>query len=379
MAVSCVPHKKTCTSFKLKGYPTIKLLLPYNSSTSELTQLDLQSPTQFLKVLSNRTSVHYVTSHRYQSKEVPQSNYFMHRTKKEIFADSHLSLQFLLEDNIYTSNEPLSEGRQKKVLESFLQILQQTLPSSSSMQPLLKDLTTHFDQVASGQDGLANLIQPHRLNNITWSPSCKTHGNGFTCGLWTLFHISSVGFVKSNQHNVWNPDMRLTSGQIGDSLRDFIELYFRCEVCVDHFLYEYDSCDHDRCNRFSYDKDTGLKDWMEYPLWLFEMHNGVNARLRKERLEERQEANDVTSEDEVIWPSRGECKTCWLSEGRWEEGEMYAWLSEHYWLENDKAMNKEEKTTSSGPLNSPGVSKYAKSLSKTRQKKPKRWSAKVLE
>mmetsp|Transcript_1431 Transcript_1431/g.2122 ORF Transcript_1431/g.2122 Transcript_1431/m.2122 type:complete len:514 (-) Transcript_1431:406-1947(-) len=348
-AVSCVPHKNTCASWKLKGYPTIKLFLASNSSITELTQFDLEGPRHFLKILGNRTGHRYDTGYRHQSDLQSRSTYFMDRTNHEIFSDAHLSLQFLLDENLYMSEAPLAEGRQKNVLENFLQILQETVPSSCSMQPLLKDLLAKFDKVSSGQDGLANVVQPHRLNT-TWSPSCKKHGTGFTCGLWSLFHILSVGFVKWNQLNPWNPDLRLSSGQIGDALRDFIEFYLRCEVCVDHFLYEYDSCDYDRCNRFSFDKDTdSIQDWMEFPLWLFEMHNGVNARLRIERLEENQDANDLTTEFEVIWPPRDQCESCWISEGRWEELGMYVWLSEQYWLDSDKVKDNEKKNAHPEP------------------------------
>ena len=85
------------------------------------------------------------------------------------------------------------------------------------------------------------------------------------------------------------------------------------------------------------DKKSGteLKDWIQLPLWLYETHNSVNVRLRKERIALHDETEDQTSETDVMWPPDEECSACWLSPGRWDETKVYDYLHEIYWYEDE--------------------------------------------
>merc|ERR1711966_346769 len=83
----------------------------------------------------------------------------------------------------------------------------------------------------------------------------------------------------------------LYTSEVGDTLRDYIEHFFGCEVCRLNFLLEYDSCSLERCNRLT-GEIGNIDSWKQLPLWLYEMHNAVNVRLFHEGIEqEKKDAN----------------------------------------------------------------------------------------
>ena len=100
-----------------------------------------------------------------------------------------------------------------------------------------------------------------------------------------------------------------------------------------HFIHEFDSCSYDRCNRLvdKKSREYGIKEWKELPLWLYETHNGVNVRLRKERIERQDEEPGTTTSFQVMWPPLDRCSYCWLSQGRWDEDVIYEYLKSQYW------------------------------------------------
>jgi hypothetical protein len=87
-----------------------------------------------------------------------------------------------------------------------------------------------------------------------WSPSC-VKGNpamGYTCGLWQLFHIVTVGVVE------WNLMLQTDDGErvVGTeeaalAIRNFVDRFFGCEVCKVNFVNAYDTCFLNRCHRLN--------------------------------------------------------------------------------------------------------------------------------
>jgi len=365
-AVSCVPHRKTCKKFKVNKYPTLRLFHAHSLNATILKSRDIEDPIKFLKRFGIKMDESITEMTNMKMPSAPENNFgwplawfssflkdhpphFMDRSKQEIFRDAHLSLEFLIGDGAFMSlrsmDSPSKKRPLKTALKNFLEILSKTVPLSCSMKPLLRDLLQEYDKILTGEEAeLLDVMKPHKLD-IDWSQACTQHESGFTCGLWTLFHISSVGLVKWNQLNANNSDLILSSKKVADTLRDVIDYFFQCEVCSDHFLFEYDSCSYDRCNRFRFETERGSKmeEWREYPLWLYETHNGVNARLREERIEAKEDEDATPSE--VLWPPENRCKSCWKSTERWNETEVYRWLCSQYWIENNQA-----KTTSTTKL-----------------------------
>lgn len=67
-------------------------------------------------------------------------------------------------------------------------------------------------------------------------------------------------------------------------------IYNRCQECRSHFLEMYSACDNDRCK---IPKPSNVRRGRQTPeeeptlaLWVWRMHNAVNARLAQEGDEE---------------------------------------------------------------------------------------------
>lgn len=97
----------------------------------------------------------------------------------------------------------------------------------------------------------------------------------------------------------------------------------------------YDNCGHDHCTRLKSEINIGPKGETdkELALWLWEVHNSVNARLMKEAAQ-RQNRN-VTHEETLasMFPTKKMCPDCWLDENmtKWDNETVFKFLNEWYW------------------------------------------------
>jgi Erv1 / Alr family len=146
-------------------------------------------------------------------------------------------------------------------------------------------------------------------------------------------------------------DLSLTTVHGADVLRNFVWNFFGCEECRLNFVAAYDACAHDRCNRLT-DTDMTPKQWIQFPVWLYETHNSVNARLLREKTDRE---NRVASPEEEVarkWPPKRQCPRCWTDSGGWDEEVVYKFLRIEYWSEdfvseeyrNDTGVNQPFKT-----------------------------------
>lgn len=352
-AVSCVPYKELCHQMKIAGYPTVRI---YQAHSINGTKVDIGKlhPSSILKTLGIQTDQYSEQQQQLKGNanlpgavngkdEKVQRQHFMVRSKKETFDDAHLSLDFILRNGIYTAPGFLQEPARAAFLSFVIKVLTRALPPSSSMYPVVSGISTSRGSIITSEQALVEVLDSlDPPPSKTWSPACRQHGTGYTCGLWTLFHIVTIGVVEWNM-GVGDPDERLATLDVADTLRNFIEHFFQCDDCRAHFLSEYDNCDRDRCNRLVSDKVTStFTQWKELPLWLYETHNGVNTRLRQERLDNH-ETEDTTNEWQVQWPAVADCPKCWLSPGRWDEEQVYSFLRLQYWPEDYKTSDIESR------------------------------------
>jgi thiol-disulfide isomerase/thioredoxin len=338
-AVSCVPFDKICKHQQIQGYPTFQLYPPHSANGTRIERNQLHplnvlrrfgfSATDYKEPTKDTAPV---AAHQvHNDPNDPNAPYFMDRSKEQVFQDAHLSFDFAMRNGVFVTNNAL-DSKTQKALKEFLFLVQKTFPTTSSIQPVVDVLINDFDKVAQSDLNLVLAMDKHPPPTSTWSPACLQHGTGYTCGLWQLFHIITIGMVEWNKMAP-NSNYQLVPTQVADAIRDYVEHFFQCEECRMHFMHAYDSCAHDRCNRLiSYaGKGSDVEQWRELPLWLYETHNGVNARLRKERIERHDEEPDATMSLEVLWPPRDSCQSCWLSEGRWEDNSVYEFLRLQYW------------------------------------------------
>lgn len=334
-AVSCTANKEVCKEQGVHSYPTVKL---------------------FAAGAANGTSVPYTKTHCFtalktfgvdvadehnDAKESPieqiqklvkdKLTHHDARTRKQIYDDAFLSFDFAMRQSIYMSNGPLSNSTAEAFSE-WVEVLDSALPPTWRIHKSLTRIADDIEEVIVDEKALVAIMDETGPSHKQWSAGCP---RGYTCGLWELFHIMSMGVVE------WNKGSSLKWGvlpvnDVADTLHGYISQFFACDVCRKNFIKEYDECAQDRCTRLG-SSLTDVEEWKQLPLWLWEAHNSVNVRLMHEKAV--REKRTTTREDEiaVTWPSREDCPMCWHADGTWDDETIYKFLRLTYW--EDDATN----------------------------------------
>ncbi len=335
----------------------------------------------------------------------------------ERYHNSAASLTYILKTGVYASTGKGGLNQeQKSALKDFLNLLYWATPQQWNVRAvMIKDLLEQFEDVVGGRDAMFRIIEkhqgaplkkgrrreellwgyvdetlrdngisgtsdakarrevkglggesPHRYyiekkfivkENSSYTRSC-THGtsipySGYTCGLWNLFHIITVGSGKNrNQLFGFHHGYIVSSKEVAFVIRNFIANFFRCEVCREHFLQMYDDCGHSHCQRlderlpFARDEWLGLSVLPEIPdnesssetaVWLWEVHNDVNLRLMNEAAE--RDRREISKEEILAskFPTKRLCPKCWLDEDMetFDFDEVAKFLSTWYWPEGN--------------------------------------------
>lgn len=263
------------------------------------------------------------------------------------YHNAAVSLTYILKNGVYTSAKKQLSTQQKTALRDFLILVDWASPQTWDVNKVMvRDLLNHLDDIISkGKQGLTSFVEkyqnqafkrgrrreellwghldetfyrkPPRKRSIVkgalgaergsitvdaaaiikehsvWTDQC-THGyshHGFTCGLWELFHLLSIGATHTtNQLYGFREGYIISSKEVGDTIRNFIANFFRCDVCKSNFLQMYKECGHDHCKRLdtelpfaaermptihisttAMDEVNGSRN--EIALWLWEVHN----------------------------------------------------------------------------------------------------------
>lgn len=273
------------------------------------------------------------------------------RTKQQMFHDALLSFEFSMRNGIYLSEGSLSNST-KDALREWLELLQKTTPVAwSTLQTVVREVLNNFEFAVEKEENLLTILNASfnsssNASKSNWSSACTRYvpGMGYTCGLWELFHIVSVGLVEYNLMIFLNDDdattfeMQISDAHAAEVMRNFIEHFFGCEVCRKKFLLAFDGCVHDHCTRFN-DEWASEEQWIQFPVWLFEVHNSVSVRLLHESAQrgdaKRRDGKQtsISTQDEMNkqWPGRKECPKCWTDSGSWDEEFVYKYLHTQYW------------------------------------------------
>lgn len=240
-AVSCAPNRPLCVDQAVKGFPKIRLYKPGSGEYTELAHHAQIQPYTVLEALgidfeaeetedsssddwdvdtlleeeATRALLQQftlwdrlkaaITGNDLKQLSSQSNNYninskpYHRRTRDNLQADIHLSLDYALRHEIYTRHGELSE-EQKRVLKDWLELLHATLPQSWELSKLLRELIDNFVYIVRSEDYLLAVLDEYPAAAERWSLSCS-HGaadEGYTCGLWELFHAMSVGYVSRN-------------------------------------------------------------------------------------------------------------------------------------------------------------------------------------
>lgn len=285
---------------------------------------------------------------------------------------SDITLAFIngLKSSLYEDLEkPLSEERKQRFLD-WLDLLSATLPPEFGLHRIIDLLRSNWIHISSSRNNLMSVLSVSLPASKEYSDECtkatkkrmfgygkisKTAVRGTTCATWRLFHTVSVGLAErlggtdASKDDEVLRDVDAALGVVGgkhrrrhrafspkeaaDILRNTVDSFLACEVCRKNFIEQYDRCEYDRCDRLR-DTTENLSefDWREFPLYLWEYHNGVSATVARKLISEAQAGKSKTTTSQ-LWPSMDDCLTCRAEDGSWNKQRVYEYLRETYWGE----------------------------------------------
>ena len=268
---------------------------------------------------------------------------FKPKPEEDLYGDAALSFVTGLKMGVYTDGRPLDQKRQQALVD-WLELLSISLPPELGLHALIDDLLSNMSYISQGREKLYEQLDKYPLAKKYWSDSCSKgrKGQGQNCGLWKLLHVVTIGFAEHRggleQQDGSYVDVPMTSGPTftpnegAAIIREYIALFFGCDVCKNNFLSKYDDCvSFGRCDRMPVDAridEVEDEDWKELPLWLWEFHNHIAARIVQVKAR-----RDGGRDDEVIgiWPNAETCFSCYNIDGSWNMEELYAFLETTYW------------------------------------------------
>ncbi|CAB9505175.1 Sulfhydryl oxidase 1 [Seminavis robusta] len=369
IAVSCISYKRICRLQKVNSYPVLKVF-PAKEAEHIFHPHELH-PLTVLKALGDgfvkdtwwdkksHFGDTFQTIQAQHQKSTPKkatntpkeeatTTYFsMTRSQPQVFADAYLSFYNAMKDSVFLKDGALPKIR-KQALHQFLQLLKRTLPPWR-LGWLVNDLYEDFHENTDMESTWEMILEQFPPPQPTWSPACQEHESPYTCGLWTLLHIITVGVVEYNRQVIHPNKFAVQSVSMASlMLREYIHHFFLCEECSTHFVQAFDACAYRRCQRMIDHNHTSvsLEEWQELPLWLLEFHNGVNIRLQTERWQRQgrqPEPATLEEEEAVLWPPVQECPSCWMhpmngAASQYNATMMYQYLRLIYWPEDGEAM-----------------------------------------
>ena len=260
------------------------------------------------------------------------------RTREAVYKDAALSFTFALKTGIYPkhSHHPLEQA-QREVFSDWIDLLYWTLPPTWILHTLITDIRNNIDSVIDSKENLLQIVDKHQEvvngKHLKWSDQCSkgADGAGYPCGLWSLFHIVSIGVTERHQAVLGSLD-QVSTRYVAQTLRNYIDNFFACEACQKYFVDMYDACGFDHCKRFKQPKQAPPPEsWGQFAMWLFEVHNDINMKLIE--AESKQEGRDISKLklDLALWPPQEECPSCRDYRGKWNTEDVIKHLKKSYW------------------------------------------------
>ena len=296
-AVSCSAYHWVCQENSITEYPTILTYLSDSTDGIPLTKFTPKDIADTVKVKLSKGADKDKDKDNIKSEMKEEEAKHKHvvdilgasadvyrRLKKQTFSDAALSFTHALRHDIYKEHDedtilPLT-SMEKDTFSEWIDLLFWTLPPTWRIHTLLNDLRVDVEKAVSDKNALIEMVnhQDQVVNeyvgsSYTWSEHCS-HGEakaGYTCGLWNLLHVVTVGVAERHQAVLGARD-RITVHHSATTIRDYIQHFLSnsCPYCRDSFLNVFDHCGLNSCKRFKAKKQyRNDAQWRELALWLW--------------------------------------------------------------------------------------------------------------
>ena len=258
------------------------------------------------------------------------------RTREAVYRDAALSFTYALKTEIFSNTDGLLESDKRGAFAEWIDLLYWSLPPTWMLHTLINDIRVNLDAVLMSENNMQLMVEKHHdvVNDMrtTWSAQCSkgVDGAGYMCGIWSLFHIISIGVIERHRAVLGARDQILTKN-VALTMRNYVNHFISCEECRHYFVEMFDSCGFNHCRRFEQPQQLPSQEsWQEFPLWLWEVHNHINVKLVEAKMKS---SNIVPSSDELnmaLWPSPESCPQC-KSGDKWDTQSVIAHLKKEYW------------------------------------------------
>jgi thiol-disulfide isomerase/thioredoxin len=312
-------------------------------------------------------------------------------TINDRYHDAAVSLAFVLKTAVFTQQSNVLDYQRASELQEFLELVHWATPHTWSVRTgMVQEVLEKFKEISQGGAGpgmLTSLIQnhqameatqegelwghikikhprgdtiglggdaPHRRmppagtaeehyrKNNKWTSACtkEDRGMGFTCGLWQLFHIISIGSSLEEQRRYGSQlGYSVAPKQIAMILKRFVTNFFPCDVCRWNFQDMYDQCGYNHCIRLvdklpDVSSPNAEQADRELSIWLWEVHNGVSVRLMREAAHRESRKVNRAEQLAAVFPNLTVCPLCWLPDTnmtKYDTDEVYKFLKAWYW------------------------------------------------
>ena len=359
-AVSCSEHHDLCQTENIRAFPTIYAYRSYNDKPTkietftipvidETLRLNLPSQAAFdgrdskgqPEVLRDEATGQTENVDTLDILGATQDGY--RHTRIDVYRDAALSFTYALENHIFEEGQQELTDVQTDAFSEWLDMLYWTLPPTWMVHALINDLRQNLHTVKKDKKFMLTIVKAHQpvvhdQKDMQWSEGCR-NGEGvvasFSCGLWSLFHIVSVG-VPERQAAVLGHRTRVTTTHVAETLKDYITHFFPwCPQCREQFLQLYGNCAFNRCRRFKQRKGKqrpSEQTFQEFPIWLWEVHNDINEKLMAKEAHKLHKRKATAAElERSRWPPKDACMSCYKPNGHWIQPHVYEYLKEEYW------------------------------------------------
>lgn len=136
--------------------------------------------------------------------------------------------------------------------------------------------------------------------------SSKEGYRGYTCGLWTMFHMLTVNYAIENK------DPKHEPRKVLEAMHGYVKHFFGCADCSQHFV---EMAEKNKIFEVSNVNDSIL--------WLWSAHNEVNARLAGDNTED-------PKHKKIQYPAAEHCADCRYENGTWSEENVIRYLKTKY-------------------------------------------------
>lgn len=345
-AISCVAHEAMCSNSDLLNKIGEPVLKAYESGSILGTEISIEEGTDkysrsstnmVIQKLSKALSLGNLIENTpeelislTQSKHLEDKGTMMKGESaiQETYNDAFKAFILTMQFNIYGDLEKVSDDGSLKlskhkadILKDFLDLCYWSLPPSWEIHSVLFNLRSEFASTIDGPSNLKSIISDQFKYGLnSWSKDCgkdTIEFSSFSCGLWKLLHIISVGTNEASTH-VMGDVIRAKPAYVALVIRDFISEFIPpdegnrnadiletlewCPGCRHNVIKSFDSCKYgllciDRVRDIKQEYTTAVAEW------LWEIHLRDESRPPEKRFELLREQFVYDKIKKTYWPS----------------------------------------------------------------------------